>query len=109
MFIFAQWPTHFTNITEFLYVTALFFFVDTIYAWAAMAMHSEQADDKNLIFWLKTELVLAVVYAIYSLAITALTPLSIILIFVPYLIFFGANIKKKIFKLKFVDSGNEPY
>jgi hypothetical protein len=109
MFIFAQWPAHFGNVQEFLYVTTLFFFVDAIYARAALAMHLEQADRKSLMFWFKAELLLTIIYGIYSITIAVVTPLSLLLIFLPYLIFFGVNIKKKIFKLKFIDSGNEPY
>ncbi|MFH0873745.1 MAG: hypothetical protein V1846_02785 [Candidatus Komeilibacteria bacterium] len=109
MFIFSQWPTHFLNLHYFLLITSTFFFADGIYAFIAIYAHKETVDETALKLDVAVELFLGAIYLLFAQIITALTVSTIIVIYVPYLIWFWTNIKRGYFKPKFLNSGNQPY
>ena len=62
MFIFSQWPNYFNNITYFIYILAIFFAIDAIYALLSIFIHKEKRDEPSLKFYFIAELVLALIY-----------------------------------------------
>lgn len=104
MFIFAQWPSYYLNIKGFAVILAIFFAVDAIYALLSIYAHEEKADEASLRFYFAAEMIIAGVYLMESLVITSPTPLSVLALYVPYLILYAISIKKGLFVKKFVEA-----
>jgi len=109
MFIFSQWPNYFSDITKFLYVTAVFFAVDAVYSATAIYAHGETKDHPSLKFFFATEAALAAAYFGLSFVFTSLTWAAVLTVFLPYLAWTAAGVKRGLFRFKFIDTGNQPY
>lgn len=101
MFIFSQWSNYYLDITGFLQVAAILFFVDSLYSALMIPIHKEKKDEPGLRFYFVSELILACAYFIYSIVLTSVNPTSIVLIFLPYLVFYFVTLKKGLTKTKF--------
>jgi len=102
MFIFAQWANYFTDVTGFLYVFAVFFAFEAVYSTIDIFAHKEKKDEPSLKFYIIIDSLCAAAYLLEALFIKELTWISLVLIVVPYLIFLGLCIKKKLFRPVFV-------
>jgi len=109
MFIFAQWPTYYTDISMFTYILAAFFGIDAIYALISIWAHKEKNDEPALVFYLKYEMALAVSYFIIAGVITELNWISLLFVLLPYLFFTFVSFKKGYATTKFIDNDNQPY
>jgi len=109
MFLFAIWPSHFANITDFLIITVLVFVMDAIFCLIDLYIHKERKGRTIEKFYIWTDIVLAVIYGIYTHYLSVINPLNIILTFLPYGIWFAMNVKKHLLNQEFIDSGDEPY
>ncbi len=109
MFLFAIWPSHFGNITDFLIITVLVFLMDAVFCLVDLYIHKEQKGRNAEKFYIWTDLVLAAIYGIFIHYLTVIDTLSVILLFAPYMIWFIANVNKHLLNQEFVDNGNQPY
>lgn len=109
MFLFAIWPNYFTNIKIFSLIMAIVWLVDALYSLADIPAHKERRDERTLKSYFKTEFIVAAYYFIVYALISSLTWETLIIVVVPYFVWYLIGIKRGIFKIKFVDSGNQPY
>lgn len=109
MFIFAQWANYLDDLRGFLMVATIFFLTDAVFALSGVFLHAEKKDEPSLYFYAVTEIVVAAVYFAMSRLLVDLTPIAAASVFLPYLLLWGATIRRGYFKFKFEDAGNQPY
>lgn len=101
LFLFYLWSNYFLNVTYFLYVTTIFFFVDSVWSVVAIYAHKEKSDEPELKFYFATESILTVIYLVYSFILKSVDFISLMLIFAPYAVWYAMNIKKDLIEEKF--------
>lgn len=109
MFLFSQWPNYFLSYSHFALATAVFFCFDAVYALIDIFAHGERQDERSLWFYCASELALAAIYFGLSRLFDSVSAVSIVLIFVPYAIWYLMLFKLKFIKTRFIDAGNQPY
>lgn len=109
MFIFSQWPSHFLDINKFLIVTAVFFGFDAIYSLVDIFAHKEKGGEKGLWFYFISESILSLIYLALSLFVNHLIVNALILLYLPYVIWFIIHLQSGLFKTKLEDNGAQPY
>ncbi len=109
MFIFSQWSNYFENLQHFLFVLTAFFAADAIYSLIIYFVHSEKQHKKTILFYVITEAILSLIYGIFSILFQNLSIYSLILILLPYSIFYVVSLKNESIQNKFLDNGNQPY
>jgi hypothetical protein len=80
----------------------VFFAFEAVYSIVDIFAHKEKKDEPSLKFYIAIDSLCAAAYLLEALFIKELTWISLILIAVPYLIFLGLCIKKKLFRPIFV-------
>ncbi len=109
MFIFSIWPESLKSISNFFFMTCLFFFFDALYSLLAIFFHPEKSDERQLLFHFISGGLLAGVYFIATIFIHSLDQFTLLVLFIPYLLYFFINIKLGFFKLTFIDNNKQPY
>lgn len=110
MFIFAQWPSYFTDVKGFMIVLILFLLFDAAYSIICVFAHKERKDEKALWHYAGWEFLLAIIYGIIFMFIARMSlPAAVILIILPYLIFYIIELKTGVLNTKFRDDGKQPY
>lgn len=109
MFIFSRWPNYYTNIQGYIGILAIFFYVDAFYSLMAIPGHQEKRDEPLLKYYFIWEIILGVVYTFLAFYIKTETLGMIILVILPYMMWFVDAIRRNIVQFKFVDNGNQPY
>ena len=86
MFLFAIWPSYFTNIKLFTLVMALVWLVDAAYSLTDIPAHKERRDERTLRSYFISAIVVSAYYFILYSLVSRLTWESLIFVAVPYLL-----------------------
>lgn len=109
MFIFSQWPNYYFNLPYFIFIITLLFFLDGIYSLLDIYIHKEKKDHKSLYFYFIIEILIGFYYLFSSFVLKETNWFAIVMLFLPYIVFWAMAFKKGLLKTKFIDTENQPY